>query len=330
VTVEDAVLAGIWLALTLYAVLGGADFGAGIWEALTAGRLPRAERDLLYRAIGPVWEANHVWLIFVIILAFTSFPPAFAAASRALAILFVAALVGIVVRGAAFAYRSYGPTTKRSQAGWSAAFGLASTAAPAAMGAAAGAIASGRGADPSGGWAGPLPAVGALLAMAMCAYLAAVYLAREGAAAGAPDLMAAWRRRGVAAGVVAGTLALGGLFVASVDAPVLWDGLRSRALPLVAASGAGAFVSFAALWRHRFTLAAAASAVAVGAVIAGWGVAQHPAVLPPNFTIESSHAPRAVLVATLVSAAVGAAVLAPSLVYLLRVFKAMPRPTPED
>ena len=329
---ELAVLAAMWLALTLYAVLGGADFGAGIWDAVTRGRLPREERDLLYRAIGPVWEANHVWLIFTVILVFTAFPPAFAAASRALALPLLIALAGIVVRGAAFAFRSYGPGGVRNENVLSAAFGLASTAAPLAFGAAAGAIATGRlrvtadgGFD--GGpwdWLGPLAALGALLAAALCAYLAAVYLAREGAAAGSGDLASAWRRRAVASGIVAGILALAGLVIVSREAPALFDGLETRALPLVIASGVGAFTSFAALWRRKFTLAAVAAAIAVGAVIGGWGVAQYPAVLPPSITVESAHAPRDVLVAALVVVAAGSAVLAPSLVLLFRVFKMMP------
>jgi cytochrome d ubiquinol oxidase subunit II len=333
VSPEDLVLGATWLALTLYSVLGGADFGAGIWDAVTLGRMPKEDRDLLYRAIGPVWEANHVWLIFAVVLLFTAFPPAFAAASHALAVPLLAALVGIVVRGSAFAFRSYGPDTRRAERGWSIAFGAASTLAPLAMGAAAGAIAGGRiRATPDGRhkgdlleFLGPMAALGALLACALCAYLAAAYLARESAALGTTERTGAWRRRAIIAGIASGALALLGLDVARSSAPALFAGLLSRGLPFVLVSGAAALGSFVAMWRGRFTAAAALSALAVGSVIGGWGAAQHPAVIPPDLTVAAVRAPREVLVATLVAAAIGGAALVPSLWFLLRTFKAARR-----
>src|SRR5438552_804125 len=139
--IETTAVVMIGLGITLYAVLGGADFGAGVWEFNTALRASERERRLIERAIGPVWEANHVWLIFVIVSMFSSFPTAFVALSRALWLPLLLALVGIVFRGAAFAFRSHAVAAARQQEVWGAVFALASTAAPFFLGAAVGAVA---------------------------------------------------------------------------------------------------------------------------------------------------------------------------------------------
>jgi cytochrome d ubiquinol oxidase subunit II len=327
VAAEDVAYAAIWGALTLYAVLGGADFGAGIWDLVTWTRLKPTERASLFGAIGPVWEANHVWLVFAIVLTFTAFPGAFAAMTAALWLPLFVALVGIVFRGAAFVFRAYGPEAARQEHRWSVAFGVASAATPLCFGAAAGAVAGGARETPTGPvveFARPLPVVGALLAAAVCAYLAAVFLTREGAANRDEALVAAWRRRSLGAGVVAGALAILGVVAMSAGESAPWPNFRDRAGPLVLVSAAGASTSIVALWRRRFTVAAGAASVAVGSITAGWGIAQHPYLLPPVASTVD-HAPSSVLRALLWSSAVGAAVLAPSLAFLFRLFKSMPK-----
>ena len=336
----DAAYAAVWAAITLYAVLGGADFGAGIWDLVTRMRLSAAERASLFGAIGPVWEANHVWLIFAVVLTFTAFPAAFAAMTAALWLPLFLALAGIVFRGAAFVFRAYGPGSAAHEHRWSVAFGVASAATPLCLGAAAGALATGAKDTPSGpalDFARPLSAVGALLAAAVCAYLAAVYLTREGAAQRSEALVAAWRRRAIGAGLAAGALAVLGLAAMAAGESSLWPGFRDRAWPLVLLSAAGAATSFLALWRRRFTIAAGAAAVAVGAVTAGWAVAQHPHLLLPAAPAAAAepaawstaaHAPDRVLRALLGTTAAGAVLLVPSLAFLFRVFKSMPKSEP--
>ncbi len=323
----DLAYAAVWTAVTLYAVLGGADFGAGIWDLVTWTRLKPSERASLFGAIGPVWEANHVWLIFAIVLTFSAFPAAFAALTTALWVPLLVALTGIVFRGAAFVFRAYGAESAGHEHRWSVTFGVASAATPLAFGAAAGAIAAGATNSSSGPvleFARPLPVIGALLAAAVCAYLAAVYLTREGAAQGSEPLVSAWRRRALGAGVVAGGLAVLGVVAMAAGDSALSSGFRDRAWPLVIVSAAGAATSFAALRLRRFTLAAGAAAAAVGSITAGWGVAQYPYLLPPVLS-TADRAPDAVLRALLAATAIGAVVLVPSLAFLFRLFKSMPR-----
>jgi cytochrome d ubiquinol oxidase subunit II len=316
----ELAFAAIWLSVLLYAVLGGADFGAGVWDAVTRMRLPAAERELLFRAIGPVWEANHVWLVFAGVLTFTAFPAAFAALSQALWAPFLVALVGIVFRGSAFVFRAHGPDPTPGARGWSAAFGLASTATPLAFGASAGAVAAGRFGGEGVAWLRPLPIVCALLAVASCAYLAAVFLVREGWAAKSDALVAAWRRRAYGAAVVAGVLAVAGLAVMALDEPAFWRRFVDRSAAAIPLSGLAAAGSVFALSRGRFLLADAAAAAAVGLVLLGAGAAMYPNLVAPELAPRDRVDP-AVLSAMLWSVGLGALAVVPSLLFLLRLFK---------
>ncbi len=336
---EVILLVILWLALTLYVLLGGADFGAGIWEVNLAFQAPEKERSLLQRAIGPVWEANHVFLIFVLVLLFNAFPPAFAALSRALWLPLLLALVGIVFRGAAFAFRSYAVGAVRQQAGWGVAFALASTAAPFFLGAAVGAVAAGNLAvTPRGGFAGnylidwisPLALFNGFFTVGVCAYLAAVYLAREATQERDAELADLWRQRALATGVWMGILALAGLVFLATEAPLLWQGFQERAWPLVVVSLVTGFFSLGALWRRNYTASAAGVAATVATVLASWGVAQYPALVLPAITIEGAKAPNAILWAMIGSIAVGALVLLPSLGWLFMIFKRVQRRSPES
>jgi cytochrome bd ubiquinol oxidase subunit II len=311
--------------LTFYVVLGGADFGAGFWD-LTAGGAERGAsvRAWVKRGMSPVWEANHVWLIFVLVILWTAFPEAFGSITSTLAIpLFLAAL-GIVLRGGAFALKGEAATIAEARA-LGAVFALSSVLTPFFLGAAAGAIAAGE--VPVGNaegeewssWTGALPLLVGVLAVATGAHVAAVFLGADARRAGRPELVDAFRPRALGSGVVAGALAIAGLAVVSSDAPDLYDDLVSGAgLAGVIVSGLAGVVTLVLEWRERFELARYTVAVAVGAIVAGWALAQEPYLLPPGLTVEEAAAPDATLTALLVAAAIGMSILVPALVWLFR------------
>jgi cytochrome bd ubiquinol oxidase subunit II len=311
--------------LTAYVVLGGADFGAGFWD-LTAGGAERGApvRALVKRGMSPVWEANHVWLIFVLVILWTAFPEAFGSIGSTLAIpLFLAAL-GIVLRGGAFALKGEAATIAEARA-LGAVFALSSVVTPFFLGTAAGAIAAGEvpvgnaEGDAWGSWTGALPLLVGVLAVATGAHVAAVFLGADARRADRPELVRAFRTRALGSGVVAGALALAGLAVASSDAPDLYDDLVSGAgLACVIASGLAGVLTLVLEWRERFELARYTVAAAVGAIVAGWALAQEPYLLPPGLTVEEAAAPDATLAALLIAAAVGMAILIPALVWLFR------------
>jgi cytochrome d ubiquinol oxidase subunit II len=313
------------IGVTAYVVLGGADFGAGFWD-LTAGGAERGAplRAMIKRAMSPVWEANHVWLIFVLVVLWTAFPEAFGSITSTLAIpLFLAAL-GIVLRGGAFALKGEAATIGEARA-LGATFALSSVVTPFFLGAAAGAIAAGEvpvgnaAGDEWGSWTGALPLLVGVIAVATGAHLAAVFLGADARRAGRPELVRAFRHRALGSGVAAGALALVGLAVTNSDAPDLYDGLVSGAgLACVIGSAAAGLVTLWLEWRERFELARYTAAAAVGAIVAGWALAQEPYMLPPDLTVEQAAASNATLTALLIAAALGMAILLPSLVWLFR------------
>jgi cytochrome bd ubiquinol oxidase subunit II len=311
--------------LTFYVVLGGADFGAGFWD-LTAGGAERgaAVRASVKRGMSPVWEANHVWLIFVLVTLWTAFPEAFGSITSTLSIpLFLAAL-GIVLRGGAFALKGEAATIAEARA-LGATFALSSVLTPFFLGAAAGAIAAGEvpvgnaEGDEWGSWTGALPLMVGVLAVATGAHIAAVFLGADARRAGRPEMVRAFRLRALASGVVAGALALAGLAVVNSDAPDLYDDLVSgTGLVGVIVSALAGVVTLLLEWRERFELARYTVAVAVGAIVAGWALAQEPYLLPPGLTVEEAAAPDATLTALLIAAAIGMSLLVPALVWLFR------------
>ena len=322
-SLADAVVALIVLGLTAYAVLAGADFGTGIWD-LTAGRgaRGRAVRRRIERSMGPVWEANHVWLIFVLVVFWTAFPVAFGSVASTLAVALFLAVVGIVLRGAAFATRGVtGPGARRAL---DIVFALSSILTPFFLGAAVGGVASGRvpvgnaAGDALTSWWNPTSVMIGAIAVATGAHLAAVYLAADAAAGGEEDLARAFRRRALASGAVAGALAIGALPVVRHDARPLYDGLTGDALPLVALSAVAGVATLALVWRGAAGPARASAAVAVGAIVWGWAVAQSPDILPGQLSIEDAAAGRPTLVAVLVGMGAGAVILVPALAYLFR------------
>lgn len=313
------------LALTAYVVLGGADFGAGFWD-LTAGGAERGARlrGKIKSSMSPVWEANHVWLIFILVVFWTAFPRAFGSVTSTLAIpLFLAAL-GVILRGAAFALRGEAATIAEAR-GLGAVFALASLLVPFCLGAAVGGVASGRvpvgnaAGDELSSWLNPTSIFIGLLAIAFGAHVAAVFLGADSQRAGQPDLVHAFRRRALGSGVVAGAFALIGLIVMRSDAPDLYDGLLSGGgLACVLISAAAGLLTLWLEWRERFELARFTVAAAVAAVVAGWALAQEPYLLPPRLTVHGAAAPDATLAAMLGCAALGMLVLIPALAYLFR------------
>ncbi len=309
------------LGLAAYVVLGGADFGAGIWHMLLPGERRRALRDHTYHAMGPVWEANHVWLIFVLVVVWTAYPTAFGAIFSTLYVPLFAAALGIIMRGTCYALRG-AVAGQREERILGALFGASSALTPFALGAAVGGIASGRvplgnaAGDAIDSWLNPTSVLVGVLAVATSAYLAAVWLTADGARAGRDDLVEAFRTRALAAGLMAGAVAFGGLFVLRSDAEPIYDGLTSGAgLAAAGASLAAGAATLSFVARRRLEAARWSAAVAVGTLVAGWALAQQPRLLP-GLTVERAAAGHDTLVALLVSIAIGAVILVPSLALL--------------
>ena len=308
--------------LAAYGVLGGADFGAGFWQLL-GGRSDRDReiREHAHHSMGPVWETNHVWLIFILVVCWTAYPGAFGSLMSTLAVPLFLAGIGIVPRGAAYALRS-GTETPREQRIVETVLGSASILTPFALGAAVGGIASGR--VPVGNaegdlvtsWLNATSILVGVLAVVTAAHMAAVFLAADANRLGRADLVEAFRVRALGSAVVAGAAALAGLIVVREDAETIWDGLTGGAgLGAVLVSAAGGLATLWLVWRSRFEPARYTAAVSVGAIIAGWALAQRPTFLP-GLTIDEAAADRSTLIALIVSVAIGAVLLVPALALL--------------
>jgi cytochrome d ubiquinol oxidase subunit II len=277
-------------------------------------------------AIGPVWEANHVWLIFVLVVCWTCYPVAFGSIASTLAIPLFVAAIGIILRGSTYALRGELRGRDRGQRSVGALFALSSILTPFALGTVVGAIASGR--VPVGNakgdlvtsWLNPTSIAIGILSVATGAYLAAVYLAADADRLREHSLTHDFRLRALASGVVTGAIALAALPVVRSDAPNIWDGLTHGAgLAMVIVSAAAGVATLALVSRSRFTLARLGAAVAVAAVIAGWAAAQEPTFLP-GLTVDQAAAGRSTLIATIVAVAAGAVILVPSLGLLFTLF----------
>ncbi|GAB1332252.1 cytochrome d ubiquinol oxidase subunit II [Streptomyces sennicomposti] len=323
----DTALAVMWIGLACYALFGGADFGAGVWDLLAGGaRRGDAQRRLIEHSIGPIWEANHVWLIFVIVLLWSGFSPVFAAVMSTLYLPLTLAALGIIARGAAFAFRK-ASTELWQRRLFGACFAISSLLTPFFLGAVAGAVASGR--VPAGlaegnvitSWLNPTSALGGVLAVLTCAHLAAVYLCADADREGDAELSRAFARRAVVSGLASGGVALVGVAVLHADAPELFHGLTHRALPLVVLSAVSGLVGLGLLTRRRYVAARGAAALAVAAILWAWGVAQYPAMLVGSLTVDQAASQPAVLSACLIALACGAVLLIPSLWLLYGTFQ---------
>jgi cytochrome d ubiquinol oxidase subunit II len=302
------------LGIVLYAIFGGADFGGGVWDLLATGPRSAAQRAAISEAIGPVWEANHVWLIFVLVTLWTCFPPAFADIATGLNTPLAIALLGIVLRGSAFAFRNYAADEPRIARPWTIVFGSASTITPFFFGAAAGGIATGR-----YDWTSPFALCVGVFAVALCAQLAAVFLLLESED---PALRRDFHRRAIMATVGVWILGAAPVLLAGRSYPALFAAMHSTAA-LIAIVGTVALgiVVMACVALRSYLAARIAVGIEVAGVLAGWFGAQAPALVPGRLTLSSAASPDATLVAFLVAVACGAVILIPSLSYLFSVFK---------
>jgi cytochrome d ubiquinol oxidase subunit II len=320
---EIAVAAILIVVIAAYALFGGADFGGGIWDLLAgSARRGAGPRELIDESIAPVWEANHVWLIFVLVLLWTAFPPAFAAIMIALFIPLSLSLLGIVLRGVGFAFR-HTAQQLRMQQFTGAVFAAASLITPFFLGTVIGAVATGQvpvhpGGEVLAAWTSPTAILTGFLFVAACAYVSAVFLVLEARRRGQQDLVRYFSLRATAAGVVTGALAGGTLAELSNSAPYVFHRLTGVALPLVAISIAAGIAVLGMLWLrwyHALFLRMTA-AIAVAAVVWGWGLAQYPYLIPTSLPLAAGSAPTAALVAEIVVAGLAVLLVAPAFVLL--------------
>ncbi|MGV1007517.1 MAG: cytochrome d ubiquinol oxidase subunit II [Dermatophilaceae bacterium] len=316
------VAAVLLVAVAAYAVFGGADFGAGFWD-LTAGGAQRGARprSVVEHSIGPVWEANHVWLIFVFVVLWTSFSEAYASIMLTMFVPLTIAAFGIVLRGSSFAFRKAVVST-RDRRIFGGAFALSSVLVPYCMGAVVGGIASGRvpaggqAGDPVAGWVNPTSVLCGVLAVAVAAYLAAVYLVWDARRMSSPQLVEYFRRRAVGTAVVVGVLAVVGIVVLRADARYVFDGLAGRALPLVILSLVCGVAALVLLRRDAHRGARLLAVVAVGSLVVSWGVAQWPYLLPVSLTADAAAASSGTLTAVLVAVVGAVVIVVPALTLL--------------
>ena len=317
----DAAAAILWVGATFYALFGGADFGGGFWD-LVAGDAEKGRRPrmLIQRSLTPVWEANHVWLIFILVVLWTAFPPAFKAIFTTLYVPIALAALGIVLRGAGFAFRKSVVTLGEERAA-GAIFALSSVLTPFFMGVVVGAIASGEvpaegNGEPFSSWLAPLPLLIGAMFVATGAYLSAVFLVGDARRAGEADLERYFVRRALIAGGVAGVCAAAGLVELHAEARYVFDRLVDQGLPLVILSALCGIGLLVALLRGGRRPLRPLAGGAVVAVIWGWAVAQFPYLLPTSLRIDQAAAPDATLTVVFIVFGVAAVVVLPSLFLL--------------
>jgi cytochrome d ubiquinol oxidase subunit II len=321
VSKPEAVAAILWAGATLYAVFGGADFGAGILSLVSRrdGERGAGARGRIERSLGPVWEANHVWLIFCLVVLWTGFPKAFGPLMETLYVPLALAAVGIVLRGSGFAFGHTfsGAAHERSEK----VFAGASLITPFFMGCVVGAVAAGEvpasgTGEPFSSWLAPLPILVGILFVASSAYIAAVFLTDDARRAGETELVAYFRARAIATAVIAGGLATAGLFALRADARFVYDGLTGEGLPLVIASFilGGLALLFLVRGARRGIRPLAVGAVV--AVIWGWAVAQHPYLFPQSLTIDQAAGDASTLTAVIIVFFCALAIVGPALFFL--------------
>jgi cytochrome d ubiquinol oxidase subunit II len=332
VTLPAVIAGAIAASLNIYALSAGADFGGGLWDLLASGPRRDRQRALVADAIGPIWEANHVWLILVIVLLFTAFPSAFALLMTLLHVPMTLMLFGIVLRGSAFTFRSYDSRRDSVQRRWGRIFAIASTATPVLLGCILGAIAAGAVSSDRLAvnasyittyvqpWLTPFPIGIGMLSLALFAFLAAVYLTAE---AKDDALREDFRARALLVAAAVAVIASIDLLLARSGAPLVWSALTegSFATILRVAAAASALGAMFSLWRRQYRAARIAAIIEVSLIIWGWALGQFPLLVPPDITVENAAAPTATLRLLTLALLAGLALLAPSLRYLFKIFK---------
>lgn len=321
----------IGVAVGAYVLTAGADFGGGVWDLLSRGPRATAQRDAIAKAIAPIWEVNHIWMIFVVVLLFTVFPDAFAVVSVALHIPLVLVLIGIVLRGSAFVFRAYGMQPNDARERWGRVFAWASAVTPVFLGMTLAGLSSGaihvdaQGLVTSGfvaGWTSPFAICVGLFALALFALLAASYLAARADVDGDLELRDDFRRRALASEAAAGVLAAVVTWRASIDAPLLFEGLLGAtwSIPVQAWTAAVAGAAIVALATHRVALARLLVMLQVSLVILGWGLAMDGHLILPDVHLQDAGASEVVLASLPWVLLGGAVVFVPALIWLYRVF----------
>ena len=324
VAVSTAAALILFLGITAYTVFGGADFGAGFWD-LVAGGTERGDRPrrVIDHSIGPVWEANHVWLIFCFVVLWTCFPEAYASITLTLFVPLAIAALGIVLRGSGFAFR-HAVLRTRDRRAFGALFATSSVLVPYCFGAVAGGIASGRvpaggeAGDPVDSWINPTSILGGVMAVTVGAFLAATYLVWDAKRLDEEPMVEYFRRRAVGAAVVAGVVSLVGIFVLKEDAEYLFHGLTSRALPLVILSALCGATALFLLTRASHRGARLAAIAAVASIVVGWGVAQWEYILPETLTVDQAAAPSGTIGAVIVAVVLAVLLIVPAFALLYR------------
>ena len=315
--------------LTFYVLLGGADYGGGVWDLLSSGPRRQEQRELISNAITPVWEANHVWLVLVVVLLFAGFPAAFAAITTALNIPLTVLLIGIVMRGSSFVFRAYHTGDYQTQRRWGLIFAIASTVTPICLGVVVGAMSSGRvlvrdGVSVNGflaPWLGTFPLMVGVFALSLFVFLAAVYLTVE---ARDPALQEDFRRKALVSGVIVALMALGTFLAARTGAPDIYAGLLRPSLVWIVqgATAAYAIAAFVALLKRKYKIARIAAMLQVGLILWGWALSQSPFFLQGDMTVSEAAAAPPVLWALIGATVAGLLVLFPSIWYMMQTFKA--------
>lgn len=325
----ETILAFVLLiSLTFYALLGGADFGAGVWHLLAHGSTRRDQHRLIGEAIGPIWEANHVWLILIVTVLFTAFPAAYAQISITLHIPLTFLVIGIVLRGAAFAFRHYDVKDDEIHVRWDQLFAVSSVISPLLLGIVIGALTAGFfPVNPENffegyvaPWMKPFPLLMGVFTLLLFSYLAAVYLLLE---TNNSQLQEIFRRRAILAALATGLLEEAVLIFGKTGAPRLWGELMNSQWGDVIQLGVGG-VTLVAIWflvTRRYWWARAFAILQVTLTIWAWGIAQYPYLLPPYLTVFNASSPEITLQFIMVALLIGAVLLFPSLYYLFRIFK---------
>lgn len=318
------------ISLILYMLTGGADFGGGVWDLFAIGPRGKKQRDIIHHALAPIWEANHVWLIVIVVLLFVAFPVAFATIGTALHIPLTLMLVGIVLRGTAFVFRTYDDQSERVHLRWSRLFAIASIITPIMLGITLGAIASGTiHVDPEtavvetdfiSSWLAPFPFAIGIFTLTICAMLAAVYLTLETEDTSIQD---DFRLRALIATISVGVMAGISFLLSTKGAPPIRVGLgnSSWSMPFHIVTGFMAILGIWSIWKRHFQLARIVIPIQVALIILGWGLAQYPYLVTPDLTFSNTAAPESVLRPVLIIIIVGGIILIPAFWYLYTVFK---------
>jgi len=330
-TIADVLLSILWLALFIYTIFGGADFGAGMLELFAVGDSGARQEALIDESIGPVWESNHVWLIFLLVVFFTAFPPAFAAINVVLFIPLLLAVIGIVLRGSSFVFKTHGSIQRnRNVRILSRTFSVASIMTPFFLALTAAAIASGviviqnksqivtnTGSD----WLTPFTLTVGAMALTLCVTISAIYLTVEATTRGETELAEAFRRRGLIAGGLTAVFGLIGLILSPSEAPFLWHGLLDKAIPVVIVTMLVGVATAAALWFRRYVWARVLVVALTALLLLSWGVSQYPYIIPPDVTDANASSPLETQQFLLVGIIIALIIVIPSLWFLFYVFK---------